>query len=127
MKKSQKIVYWIATLWLALGMLSTGIVQLIQYQPEVTRMEALGYQPYLLPLLGVCKILALIAIFVPRYPLVKEWAYAGLFFMMMGAVYSHIAHDDPATEIFGPGLLLVLTVVSWYFRPGEKKVAPANA
>jgi hypothetical protein len=125
MKKEKviKIVYWIATLWLALGMVSTGIVQLIQYQPEVAKMEALGYQSYLLPLLAVCKFLALIAIFVPRFPLVKEWAYAGLFFMMTGAIYSHIAHGDPATEIFGPGLLLVLTVVSWYLRPAERKIA----
>jgi hypothetical protein len=127
MKKANKIIYWIATAWLALGMLSTGIVQLIQYEPEVTRMEALGYQSYLLPLLGICKVLALVAIFIPRYPLIKEWAYAGLFFMMMGAVYSHIAHGDPASDIFGPGLLLVLTVVSWYFRPAEKKIAFVNS
>jgi hypothetical protein len=122
-EKVKKIIYWIATLWLALGMLSTGIVQLIQEQSEVTRMEALGYQSYLLPLLGVCKILALIAIFTPRFPLVKEWAYAGLFFMMMGAIYSHIAHGDPAIDSFGPSLLLVLTVVSWYLRPAERKIA----
>jgi hypothetical protein len=127
MKKANKIIYWIATAWLALGMLSTGIVQLIQYEPEVTRMEALGYQSYLLPLLGICKVLALVAIFIPRYPLIKEWAYAGLFFMMMGAVYSHIAHGDPASDIFGPGLLLVLTVVSWYFRPAERKIAFVNS
>jgi hypothetical protein len=127
MKKANKIIYWIATAWLALGMLSTGIVQLIQYEPEVTRMEALGYQSYLLPLLGICKVLALVAIFIPRYPLIKEWAYAGLFFMMMVAVYSHIAHGDPASDIFGPGLLLVLTVVSWYFRPAEKKIAFVNS
>jgi hypothetical protein len=127
MKKANKIIYWIATAWLALGMLSTGIVQLIQHEPEVTRMEALGYQAYLLPLLGVCKVLALVAIFIPRYPLIKEWAYAGLFFMMMGAVYSHIAQGDPASDIFGPGLLLVLTVVSWYFRPAERKIAFANS
>ena len=127
MKKAHKIIYWIATAWLALGMLSTGIVQLIQYEPEVTRMEALGYQSYLLPLLGICKVLALIAIFIPRYPLIKEWAYAGLVFMMMGAVYSHIAHGDPASDIFGPGLLLVLTVVSWYFRPAERKIAFVNS
>jgi hypothetical protein len=127
MKKANKIIYWIATAWLALGMLSTGIVQLIQHEPEVTRMEALGYQSYLLPLLGVCKVLALIAILIPRFPLIKEWAYAGLFFMMMGAVYSHIAQGDPASDIFGPGLLLVLTVVSWYFRPAERKIAFVNA
>jgi hypothetical protein len=127
MKKSHKIVYWIATLWLALGMLSTGIVQFIQYEPEVTRMQALGYEAYLLPLLGVCKVLALTAIFIPRYPLIKEWAYAGLFFMMMGAIYSHIAHGDPIQDIGGPSLLLVLTVVSWYFRPASKKIEFANA
>lgn len=127
MKKSHKIIYWIATAWLALGMLSTGIVQLIQEETEVARMLELGYQPYLLPLLGICKMLGLIVIFIPRYPLLKEWAYAGFFFMMMGAIYSHIAHGDPATDSFGPGLLIVLTAVSWYFRPAERRIVLANS
>lgn len=122
MKKRNKIIYWIATLWLALGMLSTGIVQLIRMQEEVDVFAQLGYPPYLLTILGVWKILGVVAILIPRFPLLKEWAYAGFFFAMSGAVFSHFAVGDEAIHYFGPVLLLVLIVVSWYFRPADKKV-----
>lgn len=80
MNKRNKIIYWVATLWLSLGMLSTGIVQLIQMEEEVDMMEDLGYPVYLLSILGIWKILGVAAILLPKYPLVKEWAYAGFFF-----------------------------------------------
>lgn len=123
MTKTQKITYWVATLWLSLGMVSTGIVQLMQIKEEGEMMSRLGYPAYILTILGVWKILGVIAILVPKFPLVKEWAYAGFFFAMSGAIASHFAVDDPAKDFFGPALLLVLTVVSWYFRPAERKLA----
>ena len=123
MSKTNKIIYWIATLWLSLGMVSTGIVQLIKLQEEVDMITRLGYPLYFLTLLGIWKLLGVVAILVPKYPLLKEWAYAGFFFSMSGAVYSHIAVSDPWSELFGPTLLLVLTVVSWYFRPADRKFA----
>ncbi|SMC97305.1 DoxX family protein [Pedobacter africanus] len=126
MTKKNKIIYWIATLWLALGMLSTGIVQLLKLKQEADMMTKLGYPLYLLTLLGVWKILGVIAILVPKFGLVKEWAYAGFFFAMSGAVFSHFALGDAAKDFFGPVLLLVLTFVSWYFRPADRKVSPAN-
>ncbi|QDH78631.1 DoxX family protein [Echinicola soli] len=121
MKKRNKIIYWIATVWLALGMVSTGIVQLIQMEEEVQMMGHLGYPVYLLTLLGVWKILGTVAVLVPKFPLVKEWAYAGFFFVMSGAVCSHLAVGDEPITLFGPLLLIVLTVISWYFRPAERK------
>lgn len=126
MKKRDKIIYWIATIWLSLGMVATGIVQLMQHEEELKMFSRLGYPTYLLTLLGVWKILGVIAILMPRLPLIKEWAYAGFFFAMSGAVVSHIANGDPAKELFGPSLLLVLTVISWYFRPADKKVILVN-
>lgn len=124
--KRNKIIYWIATLWLALGMISTAIVQLIQMEEEVTMIIELGFPPYLLIILGIWKILGVIAVLVPKFPLVKEWAYAGFFFIMTGAVISHIVVGDEATTLFGPLLLLVLTVTSWYFRPEERKISAAK-
>lgn len=126
MTKRNKIIYWVATLWLALGMLSTGIVQLIKMQAEVDKITQLGYPLHLLTLLGVWKILGVIAILVPKFPLLKEWAYAGFFFAMSGAIVAHLAVGDEAKEFFGPSLLLVLTVVSWYFRPADRKVVLVN-
>lgn len=122
MTKRNKIIYWVSTLWLALGMLSTGIVQLIRMEEEVTMMNHLGYPVYFLTILGIWKILGVIAILVPKFPLVKEWTYAGFFFAMSGAVFSHIASGDGAADFFGPVLLLVLTSLSWYFRPADRKV-----
>ena len=126
MSKKNKIIYWIATIWLALGMLSTGIVQLLKLEEEVNMMISLGYPIYLLTILGVWKILGVIAVLVPKLPLLKEWAYAGFFFAMSGAVISHLANGDNAKDFFGPTLLLILIFISWYFRPADRKIIPIN-
>jgi hypothetical protein len=126
MTKRNKIIYWIATLWLALGMVSTGIVQLIKMKAEADMMAHLGYPLYFLTLLGVWKILGVIVVLVPKFPQLKEWAYAGFFFAMSGAVISHLAVGDGAKEFFGPVLLLVLIILSWYFRPAERKIISVN-
>lgn len=121
MSKRNKIIYWIATLWLSLGMVSTGLVQLLKRKEEIDLMARLGYPDYFLTILGVWKILGVVAILVPRFPVVKEWAYAGFFFSMTGATFSHIA-SGTLNEIYPSLLLLTLTIVSWYFRPAERKV-----
>ena len=123
MTKRNKIIYWIATIWLSLGMLSTAIVQLLRTEEEVDMMTRLGYPVYFLTIIAVWKILGVIAVLVPKFPLLKEWAYAGFFITMSGAMVSHLMIGDDAKELFGPALLLVLTMVSWYFRPGERKLA----
>ena len=126
MTKRNKIIYWISTAWLSLGMLSTGIVQLIKMKEETAMMTHLGYPLYFLTILGAWKILGVVAVLMPKVPLLKEWAYAGFFFSMTGAVFSHMAGGDGAVEFFGPMLLLVLTAVSWYFRPADRKMVPTN-
>src|SRR5689334_10263381 len=121
MTRTNKIIYWIATLWLSLGMISTGIVQLIKMKEETDMFSRLGYPAYLLTILGVWKMLGVVAVLIPKFPLLKEWAYAGFFFAMSGAIFSHFAVGDEAKEFFGPLLLIVLTIVSWYFRPADRK------
>ena len=121
MTKRNKIIYWIATIWLALGMLSTGIVQLFKVKDEVNNIIDLGYPVYFLTILGTWKILGVIALLTPKFPMLKEWAYAGFFFAMSGAIFSYIAAGEPVKAIFPSLLLLVLTVISWYFRPVERK------
>lgn len=120
--RSNKIIYWITTVWLALGMLSSGIVQVLNMKDEVQFITDMGYPMYFLTLLGIWKILGVVALLVPKFPLLKEWTYAGFFFAMSGAVFSHIALGHAMGEIFAPLLLLILTVVSWYFRPAERKI-----
>jgi uncharacterized membrane protein YphA (DoxX/SURF4 family) len=139
MTKRNKIIYWISTIWLASGMLSTGTLQLFKVKaegalapPGVYGIRHLGYPVYFLTILGIWKISGVVALLIPRFPLLKEWAYAGFFFVMSGAIISHIAVGDSMSEIFPSLLLLILTVVSWYFRPenrkitGDRKVHAAN-
>jgi hypothetical protein len=125
MSKRNKIIYWIATVWLSLGMLSSGFVQLFQNQKEMEFIANLGYPGYFIMILGVWKILGVIAILIPKFPIQKEWAYAGFFFCMTGAALSHIAAGT-TNEIFPSLLLLILTVVSYYFRPADRKVISVN-
>ena len=129
MTKRNKIIYWISTIWLALGMIATGIGQLFKAkagQGGVDMVTHLGYPVYLITLLGVLKVLGVITVLIPRFPLLKEWAYAGFFFIMTGAMFSHIATGDPVSSLFPSLLLLVLAAISWYFRPVDRKIISAN-
>ena len=90
MTKRNKLIYWISTIWLVLGMLSSGIVQLFKVKVEVDFITQLGYPIYFLTLIGIWKILGVVAVLIPKFPLLKEWAYAGFFFAMSGAVFSHM-------------------------------------
>lgn len=122
MNKRTRIIYWISTIFLAFGMTAGGIQQILQiggYNEIVTQ---LGYPLYLLTILGVWKILGVIAILIPKYPLLKEWAYAGFFFAMSGAAISHIAVGQSFSGSTPALFLLLMTVLSWYFRPEDRKL-----
>src|SRR5688572_11272831 len=126
MKKRNKVIYWIATAWLSLGMLSTGIIQLLRVQAEKDFAIQLGYPDYFLTILGISKILGVAVILMPKLPILKEWTYAGFFFIMAGAAWSHIAMGNGIGEIAPPFLLFLLTLTSWYFRPVSRKPVLAN-
>jgi uncharacterized membrane protein YphA (DoxX/SURF4 family) len=122
---TKKIIYWVATVWLALGMAATGGVQLFMLQEGqggAEQIRHLGYPVYLLTILGVWKISGVVAILIPKFPRLKEWAYAGFFFVMTGAIVSHIVSGDPVYYTFPALLLLLLTLASWYFRPASRKL-----
>ena len=127
MTKRNTIIYWVATGLLAFGMLAQGLAQIAHTQGYVDIiMVRLGYPSYFLNIIGVWKILGVIAILIPRFPLLKEWAYAGFFFVMSGAVFSHIATGDSVIDLAPASFLLILIVVSWYFRPADRKIAWIN-
>ena len=87
----------------------------------------LGYPLYFLYIIGVWKILGVIAILIPRFKLVKEWAYAGLFFVMTGALVSHLASGDHGIKgIIGPLMQTVFIILSWYFSPADRKIISVN-
>jgi uncharacterized membrane protein len=120
---SKKIIYWFSTIFLSIGMLAGGIQQMLQiggYNEIVTK---LGYPLYMLSILGVWKILGVVAILLPKRPLLKEWAYAGFFFVMTGATISHIVMKEPFVEAVPSLALLAAIIVSWYFRPADRKLS----
>jgi uncharacterized membrane protein len=121
MSKRNKIIYWIVTIFLSFGMLAGGIQQLLQIGGYVEIIKELGYPKYLLSILGVWKILGVIAILIPKFPLLKEWAYAGFFFAMSGAMVSHFAVGQSITGALPSIILLLVIVLSWYFRPESRK------
>jgi hypothetical protein len=124
--RRNKIIYWVTTIWLALGMSSTGIVQLIRMEEEVLNFTNLNYPVYLMTIIGIWKLLGVVAILIPKYPILKEWAYAGFFFAMSGAIISHLVIADEVVPFFGPALLLLLTIVSWFFKPEDRKAIGVN-
>lgn len=89
--KKINIAYWIITGIFAAFMASTAIPDVLNSPDAVAFMTKLGYPPYFTPFIGYAKILGAIAILIPGYPRIKEWAYAGLFFDLFGATYSNIA------------------------------------
>jgi uncharacterized membrane protein len=127
MEKRNKIIYWVATALLALGMLGSGIQQILRTQAMVNLVSPLGYPVYFLCIIGVWKVLAVIAILIPGFKLFKEWAYAGLFFLMTGALISHLAVGHYGIqEIIGPIMQTVFIILSWYFRPADRKIVSIN-
>ncbi|MGE4289400.1 MAG: DoxX family protein [Salinivirgaceae bacterium] len=122
MKKRSKVIYWIATLFLSVGMLAGGVQQLLQIGGYVEIISNLGYPVYMLSILGFWKIFGVLVILLPRLTLVKEWAYAGFFFAMSGAAASHLMAGQAFIEALPSLILLLATLLSWYYRPSERKL-----
>ena len=125
-QKSKTIWYWIITGILSFCLFSGGLAQALQVQGVVQGFKPLGYPTYFISIIGVWKVLGIVAILVPGFKLLKEWVYAGLFFTMSGAVISHIASNDIHAQIIAPAVLAVFIVLSWYLRPADRKIAYAN-
>ncbi|MED3691027.1 DoxX family protein [Peribacillus butanolivorans] len=121
--KGKMIAYWTFTLLLAAAIMLSGIGQLMQYGGNVELVTNLGYPLYILTILGIWKVLGVIALVVPGFPRLKEWAYAGIFFLMTGAALSHaFANDygDYGFHIILPLSYAALNIASWALRPQSR-------
>jgi DoxX-like protein len=125
-KKSQLIWYWIITALLSISIFFGGLAQALQLKEVLIGFQPLGYPAYFISLIGIWKMLGVVAILIPKFPLLKEWAYAGLFFTMSGAVISHIASNDIHPQIISPFVLAVFTLLSWYLRPAGRRIVSVN-
>jgi hypothetical protein len=112
------VIYWILTALAAAFMLMASIPDVLQIPAAVDIFKHLGFPPYLLPFIGLAKILGVVVILVPGLHRLKEWAYAGLVFDLIGAFYSHISvRDRPADWAFAIiGLVLVMTSYALHRR-----------
>jgi len=122
MEKRKRIFYWITTIFLSVGMTAGGVQQILQIGGYNEIVKGLGYPLYLLSIIGTWKILGVIVILIPKYPLIKEWAYAGFFFVMSGAFISHLAAGQSFTDAVPSLILVTVTVLSWFFRPSSRKL-----
>lgn len=118
--KAKAIGYWVTTALTALLIGSGGIMQVLRRPDAVAGITGLGYPVYFVVLLGVWKILGAVAIVVPRFPRLKEWAYAGIIFDLTGAAVSHAASGSSAGNVIGPLLFAVLALASWALRPQSR-------
>jgi DoxX-like family len=126
MEKRKLIWYWIITGLLSFCIFTGGLFQALQLPDVLKGFKPLGYPTYFISLIGIWKMLGVIAILVPKFKLLKEWAYAGIFFTMTGAVISHIASNDISVQIIAPVVLAVFTILSWYLRPASRKIVSVN-
>jgi hypothetical protein len=101
--KKTTILYWVFTGLFSAFMLFTAIPDILMSPDAVTFIISLGYPKYLIPFLGVAKVLGSIVILIPGFPRLKEWAYAGLFIDLVGATYSNICVSG-----VDPGLLFMV-------------------
>ena len=109
-----KIAYWIVTGLMAALMALSAVPDILRIPEAVEIFRHLGYPEYLLPFIGVAKILGVIAVLVPRFPRLKEWAYAGLVFDVIGAFYSHLSVGDPPSAWILPLIALALIAGSYF-------------
>ena len=122
MDNKRTIFNWVTSALLAFGMLSGGIAQLMRFEPNKEGMLRLGYPLYFMSIIGTWKILGVVIIMLPKLKLLKEWTYAGFFFLLSGATLSHLISKDPVTELIAPFVLLCLTIISWSLRPDNRKL-----
>ena len=125
--KLKTIAYWVTTAIIEFELLVGGIADLVHGRvllvagpPVVDVLAHLGYPAYLLTILGIWKLLAAIALAVPGFPRLKEWAYAGVFFHMTGAAASWIAIGDKTGEFVTPTVFAAFALASWALRPPER-------
>jgi DoxX-like protein len=118
--RARMTTYWIATGLLVAELTLGGIWDVLRIPLVRNVVTHLGYPTYFLVLLGTWKLLGAAALLVPRLPLVKEWAYAGVFFVFSGAIVSHLTTGKDVQEVAFCSIVLILTVASWALRPATR-------
>ena len=117
------IVYWVCTLYVVVTSLWAGVTDILHAPPLFEELLRLGYPPHFSTVLGLWKVLGAVALVTPRYPLLKEWAYAGMFFDFSGAIVAYASAGDGVVSYVGPVLSMSALIASWYLRPQSRRLA----
>lgn len=125
--KKLKIFYWIFTGLFAAFMIMSAIPDIIVHPEAIKGFEKMDMPAYLIPFVGVAKLLGSIAILVPGFPRLKEWAYAGLFFDLIGAIYSMYSAGIPASDWAFALLPVAIGIVSYVLYHKKQKAVLAKA
>ena len=122
----QVVGYWAVTALFCLAMMASGAMNLLRVEQMSEAITALGYPEYLMTILGVAKVLGVIALLIPGAPLLKEWAYAGFTFDLLGASASHAFVGDPIAETIVPVVVLGIAAASYFLRPTTRRLQLAT-
>jgi uncharacterized membrane protein YphA (DoxX/SURF4 family) len=122
LSRGYAIAYWVATALVAFQLGAGGTGDILRIQPVAEGMAHLGYPAYFCVILGVWKVLGAVTVLVPRFPRLKEWAYAGTVFDLTGAAASHLAVGDSAIKLVGPILFTGFAIASWALRPSARRL-----
>jgi hypothetical protein len=117
---NRRFIYVTSTAILVLEIMAGAVMDLAHLPYVVQEVRSLGYPTYVLYIIGVWKVLAVGALLWPRLPRLREWAYAGVFFEMFGAVESHVLASDRPGKYLVPLAFTFLTLVSWWSQPGRQ-------
>ena len=121
--RTWRIVYWVATVFVAGNAAGAGMMDILRIQPLFGVLLHLGFPAYFAAILGIWKVLGGVALVAPRYPLLKEWAYAGMFFDFSAALVAHASTGDATVAFVGPVVSIGALIASWYLRPQSRRVA----
>jgi hypothetical protein len=115
--RKRLVAYWIATVIVAAELAVGGVWDLLRIDLVRGVVEHLGYPTYLLLIMGVWKLPGAVALLMPGFPRIKEWAYAGAVITYTSAVASHVTVGDGIGRVVAPSVLLAFTLVSWALLP----------
>ncbi|TGE26459.1 DoxX family protein [Hymenobacter metallicola] len=122
--KTTNILYWVSTGFLCAMMLMSGIINVLSTPEAVEGLKHLGYPAYLLPFLGVAKLLGVLALLVPGFPRLREWAYAGFVFDLLGAMYSGLSVGDPLSQWLPVTVGFLIIAVSYRTNRRRAQASP---
>jgi hypothetical protein len=121
-----RIAYWSVTVLAGTGLFLGGLGDLLGAAPVIEGLTHMGYPRYFPTILGFWKVCGVLTLLLPGMSRLKEWAYAGFFFVLTGAITSHVVTDGSLVSSVPAIVLLTLVLLSYFLRPEDRKLASAD-